>query len=154
MGQQSADLLTVERLLASAAEGVLGEMEQAAGAEMGAVDFRRTLQALVEAGVGIVRTEAGLRECLSKLETMKNNGYALGDKGPAYFFENKSLLLTAETVIRAALLRDESRGPHLRFARYEDNTPMERKDGIWEKYIVIRRADDAVKLEVREPSAK
>jgi len=119
---------------------------------MNAMDFRRTLQVLTEAGAGIVRTEAGLRESLSKLETIKSDGFAMGEKSPAYFFENKSLLLTAEAVLRAALLRDESRGPHLRFAQYEDNVPLERKEGLWEKYIVIRRAVGVMALDVRDPA--
>ena len=141
-----------EKLLSAVVEELIDEIAQSAARELSAVDFRQALQALTEAGAGIVRTEAGLRDALSKLETIKGNGFALGSKGAAYFFENKNLLLTAEAVLRAALLRDESRGPHLRVDHYEDNVPIGRKEGIWEKYIVIRRADQAMQLEVREPA--
>ncbi|MBP2667015.1 MAG: fumarate reductase/succinate dehydrogenase flavoprotein domain protein [Firmicutes bacterium] len=149
---QAAELSADELLLSAAVDGVIGEITESAGRATNAVDFRRALQVLTEAGAGIVRTEAGLRDSLSKLETIKSDGFAMGEKSPAYFFENKSLLLTAEAVLRASLLRDESRGPHLRFARYEDNVPLERKEGIWEKYIVIHRDAGAMALDVREPA--
>ncbi len=139
-------------LLSAAVDGVLDEISQTVGRDTNAFEFRHALQVLTEEGAGIVRTEAGLRESLSKLETIKAKGFSLGDKAPAYFFENKSLLLTAEAVLRAALLRDESRGPHLRFPHYDDNVPVGRKEGLWEKYIVIRRDDRTMTLEVREPA--
>ena len=149
---QAPELSADEQILTAAVDGVLGEIAQSDGRKTGAMDFRRNLQALTEAGAGIVRTESGLRESLTQLEIIKAEGFAMGDKSPAYFFENQSLLLTAEAVLRAALLRDESRGPHLRFAQYEDNVPIERKEGTWEKYIVIRRDAGAMALDVREPA--
>ena len=112
------------------------------------------LDPLTEQYAGIVRTEAGLRQGLAKLEEIKQRGFACGDKGAAYCFENQSLLLTAEAVLRAAGERDESRGPHLRFADYHDNVPVARNDAKWEKYIVIRKDAAQMKLEVRIPSAE
>ena len=141
-----------EGALRAAVEGVLEELVRSADNEMPAMEFRRALQILTEGGAGIVRTEAGLREALSQLEKCKTQGFAMGEKAPAYFFENKSLLLTAEAVLRAALLRDESRGPHLRFAGYDDNTPIPRQEGTWEKYIVIRRGDGTMELDIRNPA--
>ena len=120
---------------------------------MDAVEFRRSLQQLTERHVGIVRTEAGLLAGLAKLEEIKQRGFACGDKGTAYCLENRSLLLTAEAVLRAAAQRDESRGPHLRFAEYADNVPVARNDAKWEKYIVIRKIAEQMTLEVRTPSA-
>ncbi len=137
--------------LKAAVEDILGEIASSAGCSVNAMEFRRTLQGLTEAGAGIVRTEAGLKERLLQLETIKAEGFAMGEKSPAYFFENRSLLLTAEAVLRAALLRDESRGPHLRFAQYEDNVPVTRKETAWERYIVVRCADGVMATEIREP---
>jgi succinate dehydrogenase / fumarate reductase flavoprotein subunit len=91
---------------------------------------------------------------LQKLEVLKSRNFILGEKSPFYYYENRSLLLTAEAVLRAALLRDESRGPHLRFAHYEDNIPMDRKEVIWEKYIVVHRENAGMHLEIREPALK
>lgn len=151
---KNAGLLEVsqdEGLLADALNLACEEIAQSAGKEMSAVDFRRALQSLTEDSAGIVRTEDGLRAGLSKLDNLKTVGFAAGDKGPAYFFENRSLTLTAEAVLRAALLRDESRGPHLRFTAYGDNTPVKRKDETWENYIVIRAAEGEMKIEARSP---
>ena len=149
--RSDAELRTGETMLASAIDLVLREMDYSTEKSMPAPDFRQALQSLTEAGAGIVRTEEGLQEALQKLESLKSQGFSRGEKSPAYFFENRNLLLTAEAVLRAALLRDESRGPHLRFASYEENVPVGRKEGIWEKYIVIRREAASMRLEVREP---
>ena len=140
--------------LAVAADAMRQELEQPVENALPAPEFRQALQELTEAGAGIVRTETGLQEALRSLETLKSRHYVLGEKSPAYYYENRSLLLTAEAVLRAALLRDESRGPHLRFAQYEDNIPVARKEGIWEKYIVVRRDNAAMHLEIREPALK
>ena len=91
---------------------------------------------------------------MAKLEEIKQRGFARGDKGAAYCVENQSLLLTAEAVLRAAAERDESRGPHLRFAEYADNVPVARNDAKWEKYIVIHKGAEQMMLEVRTPSAE
>lgn len=137
--------------LPEALRQILTELKESAVCGKPAAVFRRELQSLTEECAGIVRTEAGLAAGLSKLEQLKKEGFAAGDKGPAYFFENRSLLLTAEAALRSALKRDESRGPQLRFAAYEDNTPVGRKDAEWGKYIVLRKCGDAMQMEIRVP---
>ena len=102
--------------------------------------FRSQLQEVVEGSAGIMRTEAGLQAALAELVSLKNVVIGAGKRTLAYALENKNLLLVGEMVIRAALLRDESRGPHLRFDRYEDNLPLGRNDA-WKKYIVISRGE-------------
>ena len=143
-----------ENILKEALKQSLDKLNTVGEQAMDAVEFRRSLQQLTEQYAGIVRTEAGLRQGLAKLEEIKQRGFACGDKGAAYCFENQSLLLTAEAVLRAAAERDESRGPHLRFADYRDNVPVARNDAKWEKYIVIRKDAAQMKLEVRIPSAE
>ena len=140
--------------LVEALQTVLATLAASADKPQTPLAFRRELQSLTEAGAGIVRTEAGLAESLEKLEKLKAVGFSAGEKGPAYFFENCGMLLTAEAVLRAALKRDESRGPHLRFASYEDNAPIGRKGEAWEKYIVIRKLGEDMKLEVRSPKSE
>jgi succinate dehydrogenase/fumarate reductase flavoprotein subunit len=54
-------------------------------------------------------------------------------------------------VLAAASLRDESRGPHLQFNRYEDNVPIARDDRRWCKYIVIGQDAKGMRLEIRDP---
>lgn len=144
-----------EKILWEQLNSVRAEQEQATGQqlepEQDPAAFRRALQQLTEAHAGIVRTEAGLRAGLSKLEEMKRCGFSRGAKAPAYFFENQSMLVTAEAVLRAALKRNESRGPHLRFAEYADNIPVQRNDAEWEKYIVVKKNGATMTLEARDP---
>jgi succinate dehydrogenase / fumarate reductase flavoprotein subunit len=144
---------TVSIQLEKAAQSLRDEVLQKKVAPLDAAKFRRSLQKLVEDSVGIVRTEPGMVKGLEELEALIGQGFMLGDQGPAYFFENKCMTITAEMVIRAAAVRDESRGPHLRFALYDDNVPVPRKDEVWEKYTVIRKDEDSrMILEVRKPS--
>ncbi len=144
-----------EKILLEQLNSIRAEQEPAADRqlepEQDPAAFRRSLQQLTEAYAGIVRTEAGLREGLSKFEELKQIGFSRGAKEPAYFFENQSLLVTTEAVLRAALKRNESRGPHLRFAEYDDNIPAPRNDAEWEKYIVIKKTGEKMMLEVRTP---
>ena len=143
-----------ESVLAAALNTNVDELNAAGEQALDAVEFRRSLQQLTETHAGIVRTEAGLLAGLAKLEEIKQRGFVRGDKGAAYCVENQSLLLTAEAVLRAAAERDESRGPHLRFADDADNVPVARNDAKWEKYIVIRKDAAQMTLEVRTPPAE
>lgn len=145
------DAVSKENTLIEALQDVVAMLRDSTSKPQSPVDFRRELQALTEAGVGIVRTGSGLADGLAKIEQMKKTGFTVGDKGPSYFFENCSMLLTAEAVFKSAIERDESRGPHLRFAACEDNVPIGRKDEVWEKYIVISKSKEGMKLEVRKP---
>ncbi len=143
-----------ESVLAAALKTNVDKLNAAGEQALDAVEFRRSLQQLTETHAGIVRTEAGLLAGLAKLEEIKQRGFVRGDKGAAYCAENQSLLLTAEAVLRAAAERDESRGPHLRFADAADNVPVARNDAKWEKYIVIRKDAAQMTLEVRTPPAE
>jgi succinate dehydrogenase / fumarate reductase flavoprotein subunit len=111
--------------------------------------FRGELQGLIEGAAGIIRTEEGLQEALKKLVTLNKETIKAGKKTLAYALENKNLLLVGEMVMRAALLRDESRGPHLRFERYQSNIPIGRSED-WKKYIVIS-SDKKMNLKIEAP---
>lgn len=111
--------------------------------------FRRELQDVVEGSAGIIRTEEGLSEALRQLAKLNKETIGAGKRTLAYALENKNLLLVGEMVMRAALLRDESRGPHLRFKRYESNIPLGRNED-WRKYIVIS-SDGKMELKAETP---
>jgi succinate dehydrogenase / fumarate reductase flavoprotein subunit len=99
----------------------------------------------------VVRTEKELKEGLEELERIKGEGIFPDPRGAAFTLETENLLTVAEMVMRAALLRKESRGPHLFFAHFEDLQPVDMKDPEWRKYIVIRKEKDRMVLEPRKP---
>ncbi|WP_084664300.1 hypothetical protein [Thermanaeromonas toyohensis] len=67
----------------------------------------------------VIRTEEGLGRALEELKELKKVKLRADDHGLAYALENEKMLLVAEMIVRSALLRDESRGPHLRFATWD-----------------------------------
>jgi len=87
-----------------------------------------TLQALMADDVGPFRTAAGLTRALEQLSAMRAT---LGEFPPRAgdsfdaarldWLDLRNMLLVAETVARAALLRNESRGAHQR----EDHPGLE-----------------------------
>jgi len=88
------------------------------------------LQATMHEHVGIFRDAAGLTEALARLGDLKARAARVGvaSGGPAYnpgwhlCRELQTLLVCAEAVTRAALLREESRGAHSRldFPAYDE----------------------------------
>jgi succinate dehydrogenase / fumarate reductase flavoprotein subunit len=126
-------------------------LNSANSGEISAEKMRKNLQKIVEGGAGVVRTGEGLQKALQELKDLKIKKHFIDDHGPAYFMENQKMMMVAQMVLSAALMRDESRGPHLRFDRYDDNTPIARKDPEWEKYIVIYKKGEDMVLEKRQP---
>ncbi len=100
---------------------------------------RPALQALMDCQASVVRTAAGLAEGLAQVRAWRREGVRADERGLAYALETENLLLVAEMVLGAAALRDESRGPHLCFARAGERTPLPGRDPDWQRYIVIRR---------------
>ena len=86
----------------------------------------------------------GFRELKGLRASVDSHGFS-------FLLETRGMLLVAEMVLGAAALRDESRGPHLRFKSYEDNVPVARDDSRWCKYIVIRKSARGMELDVRDP---
>lgn len=116
-----------------------------------AEEFRKTIQGLMNRTAGVVRTEAGLQKGLDQIKSLKDDGQVMDMHGIAYALENESLLLVAEMVLRAAHLREESRGPHLRFFASGQNIPLPKNNDVWAQYIVIREKDGRMCLEKKQP---
>ncbi len=109
------------------------------------------LQATMHEHVGIFRDAAGLTEALALLDDLKARAARVGvpSGGPAYnpgwhlCRELQTLLVCAEAVTRAALLREESRGAHSRldFPAYDEQWSHQN--------IVVTRGPDGMQAAPR-----
>jgi len=116
-----------------------------------ASEVRAQIQALLSRCASVVRTEKGLMEGLNVLAALRAEGIHADEEGWAFALETRNMYDVAEMIMRAARLRDESRGPHLYFAHPGDARPMPRNDGAWQRYIVLRKGGDGMILEARTP---
>ena len=85
------------------------------------------------------------------MEALKKERIALDEKGIAFALETENLVCVAEMVLRACLMRKESRGPHLFFSHLNDLQPLPSKDPKWRKYIVIGNQRGKMILRKRKP---
>jgi len=116
-----------------------------------ASEVRKEIQSITSQFASIVRTEEGLKDGLKVLQTLRRDGIALDENGLIFVLETENLMDVAKMVLRAALLRRESRGPHLFFANFEDFSPLPVKDPEWRRYIVIENRMSKMVLRKRQP---
>ena len=108
------------------------------------------LQKVMDRYVNIVRDKAELETALTELEKLKADVAQVKAPGASQYNPGwheaialRSLLITAEAVTRAGLMREESRGAHTRV-----DFPGEREE--WGQYnVVVRRASDG-RMDVRK----
>jgi len=107
------------------------------------------LQAVMGRYVGIVRTEADLQTALKEIDRLKTDAATVKAAGASQYnaawheaLDLRSLLITAEAVTRAALVRQESRGAHTRVDYFG-----ERED--WQKVNVVVRKGAGGAMETR-----
>jgi len=112
---------------------------------------RKEIQSITSRFASVVRTELGLKEGLKRLKVLKKEGVAIDDKGVPFALETENLLDVAKMVLKACLLRKESRGPHLFFRRFEDPDPLPFQDRKGKRYIVIHNRSGKMALERRGP---
>jgi succinate dehydrogenase / fumarate reductase flavoprotein subunit len=112
---------------------------------------RKEIQSITSRFASVVRTEEGLREGLKRLKGLKKERVAIDEKGVAFALETENLLEVAEMILKACLLRKESRGPHLFFRRFEDPHPLPSQDRNGKRYIVIQNRSGKMVLERRVP---
>ena len=106
--------------------------------------LHRTLKEVMWHKAGIVRHRKDLDDALKRVKELTSPGLKPAISKPRElirYLELQNMLLLAEMVCRAALLRTESRGSHYR-SDYpeEDNTH-------WLKNIIIRKEDTGMRLE-------
>jgi L-aspartate oxidase len=78
-----------------------------------AIGMIKKLQQLMSQDVGIIRTKEGLEKALSTILTMKKEVNNAELKG-MLMIELRNMLFLAHLIIKAALMREESRGAHFR----------------------------------------
>jgi succinate dehydrogenase / fumarate reductase, flavoprotein subunit len=147
-----ADLLDLGREPErDAAAQLRGLMDSTGGDSI--ADIRDQLQEQMFDLAGVVRVEEGLRKMQELLGGLRERfGRAVvQDKGRVYntdlmeAWELGALLDCAETLVAAALARDESRGGH-----YREDHPL-REDNRWLRHSLAYREDDgAVRLEYKD----
>jgi succinate dehydrogenase / fumarate reductase flavoprotein subunit len=107
-------------------------------------DIRRDLQMHMFDKAFVVRNETGLKEMTQELASLRDRFDHVGvqDKGSVYntdlmeTVEVGFLLDCADTLVAAALARDESRGGH-----YREDHPL-RDDANWMRHSLATRDDD------------
>jgi succinate dehydrogenase / fumarate reductase flavoprotein subunit len=106
--------------------------------------LRLELATMMDAKVGLYRTDAGLHEALDALAGYRKRyaTIAVGDKGRVFnqaltfALELGFLLDCGETIIRSAIERKESRGAHTHVEH------PDRNDVDWLKHTILTRAAD------------
>ncbi len=114
-------------------------------------EVRSEVQTIASQFASVVRTEEGLKKGLKILGALRRGGIALDDNGLIFALETENLMDMAEIILRACLLRKESRGPHLFFAHFEDLSPLPLQDLGWRKYIVIQNQMGKMVLRKKTP---
>jgi succinate dehydrogenase / fumarate reductase flavoprotein subunit len=102
-------------------------------------------------GVGIVRKKDELETAVEELQALKAEAETMRAPGASQYnpgwheaLSMQSLLITAEAVSRAALMREESRGAHTRL-----DFPGESAE--WVKYnVIIKKGAQGMEVEKRE----
>jgi succinate dehydrogenase / fumarate reductase flavoprotein subunit len=112
--------------------------------------LHEALQDVMEDCVGIVRQEDELKQGVERIHALKErvknvkaNGTSQYNPGWHEALSMRSLVISAEAVARAALMRQESRGAHTRID-YEG----ERDE--WLKYNIVCRAGSNGEMEVEK----
>jgi succinate dehydrogenase/fumarate reductase flavoprotein subunit len=109
-------------------------------------DARRTIQTAMWNDMGVHKDATNLNRCLKTLSQAERDLSSLSlSEGRALFLALSlpHLLTTATVIARAALMREESRGPHLR-----TDFP-ERNDKHYGKPIAVRKKNDALEFRFR-----
>jgi succinate dehydrogenase / fumarate reductase flavoprotein subunit len=140
-----------EALVTAAIRRATGILNREEGANPYLV--HEALQAIMNDGVNIVRDSEGLARAISLLETLKADIECVRAPGSSQYnpgwheaLSLRSLMITAEAVTRAALMREESRGAHTR-------TDFPGEQEAWQKvHVVTKRGEDG-HMHVRQESA-
>jgi len=116
-----------------------------------ASEFRARVQEILYQYASVIRTEEGLQEGLGQLEDLRRRGIRVDRKGWAYWQETRNITLVAEMILRSALQRRCSLGPHLFFQRPDDLTPVRNSDPQWRQYLIVKKTSEGMQISWRTP---
>ena len=140
----SLDLHVRDRAAIDAAQEEVDELLAVRGAEF-ARPLQRAVRDLMTECCGVVRTEEGLEEGLSRLGEVTEAALALevrpdlaGYADLAHAVDLQGSLLAARATLECALERRESRGAHIRLD-YPNQDPQLRVNLVWELDAEITR---------------
>jgi succinate dehydrogenase / fumarate reductase flavoprotein subunit len=113
------------------------------------------LQTIMNDGVNIVRDSEGLARAISELEALRTDVERVRAPGSSQYnpgwheaLSLHSLMITAESVTRAALMRQESRGAHTR-------TDFPGEQEAWQRVHLVTKRGAQGEMQVRqEPAAE
>lgn len=114
---------------------------------------RRLIVETLSESAFLVRQEQKIVQALSVIQSIENQGLSIDEKGLTHFFETRNMLLMAKVILTATLLRDESRGPHMRFSHFDPPVMsfLPKKDD-WNRYIVFWLDENSkLRYEIRTP---
>jgi succinate dehydrogenase / fumarate reductase flavoprotein subunit len=138
--------------LAAVKERILQPFERKNG--ISPLKIHAAIEDGADAGFGFVRNKAGLKSTLERIEAIRNEDLvqmSVGSQSRAYNYEwieaiqVENLITCIEAGVRAALMRKESRGYHIRTDRPE-------VDHInWLERIVVKNDNGKMSLTSRKP---
>lgn len=113
---------------------------------------RKKIKDILSQNGFLVRMEENIKRGIQELEDIRKEGISVDEEGMAYYYETQNMLDVAEVILNAIYIRDESRGPHLRFKTF-DPPKMEilPKRSHWNRYSVFYKKDGRLYYEIREP---
>lgn len=118
------------------------------------INVHSNIEKACDEGFGIIRNEEGLLEALKEIERIKTEEFpniSFKSKSTSYNYEwidylqVENLLICAEAGIRAALMRKESRGCHIR----SDYPEVDHDNYLFR--ILSKDADGEMQLDTRKP---
>ena len=149
--RQNSAAAVDEAQVQSVAEAALAPFDRSSGGE-NPYQIQYDLQESMQDLVGIVRTESEMLQALEVIARLRARAAGAGIAGHRQYnngwhtaMDLENMLEVAESITRAALLRQESRG-----AQFREDFPG--KDPEWGKHnIVVQRAPDGAMLVERRP---
>lgn len=129
------------------------EPEDIKNGNISSSEARRLIVETLSESAFLVREEQKIAQALSVIQSIENQGLSIDEKGLTHFFETRNMLLMAKVILTATLLRDESRGPHMRFSHFDPPVMsfLPKKDD-WNRYIVFWLDENSkLRYEIRTP---